>query len=259
MILDTIVARKKEEVARLLRDGIVEPGQEVPSPRGFAAALLVDGPAAVIAEAKKASPSKGVIRADFDPRVIARNYRDGGASAMSVLTDETFFQGSLAYIPMVRAEVALPVLRKDFIIHEAQIREAALWGADAILLIAAILDRSQMVDFLQQAAELGLDVLTEVHDEAELEKSLAAGARLIGINNRNLRDFTVDLETTFRLQRQIPVDIPVVSESGIRSGDDMARLAAAGITAVLIGETLMRADDQAAALRQLRQAATAGG
>ncbi len=255
MILDTIVEKKREEVAQLLRDGLRPPEADIPPPRPFIAALVADGPAAVIAEAKKASPSKGLLRADFDPRRIARWYAAGGASAMSVLTDEDFFQGSLDYIPLVRAEVELPVLRKDFLIHEIQLRQAALWGADAVLLIAAILDAVQLRDYLQLAAELGLDVLTEVHDEAELDKALAAGARLVGINNRDLRTFTVDIETTFRLQRRIPAEIPVVSESGIRDEADMARLAGAGITAVLIGETLMRAADPAATLERLRAAA----
>ncbi len=258
-VLDTIVARKEEEVARLVRHGLREPECEVAPPRSFTAALVADGPGAVIAEAKKASPSKGLIRADFDPARIARWYAAGGASAMSVLTDGPFFQGSLAFLPQVRAEVDLPLLRKDFLIHEIQIREAVLWGADAVLLIVAILDPAQLRDYLQLAAELGLDVLTEVHDEAEVDTALDAGARLIGINNRDLRTFTVDINTTFRLQRRIPEEIPVVSESGIRDGAEMRRLAAAGITAVLVGEALMRADDPAAALARLRAAAQQEG
>ncbi|MGV1099600.1 indole-3-glycerol phosphate synthase TrpC [Thiovibrio sp. JS02] len=252
MILDTIVARKKEEVAALKAKGIEEPGMTVEPPRGFIRALTAYQGVAVIAEAKKASPSKGVIRPDFDPVAIARNYLAGGAQAMSVLTDAHFFQGSLAYIPLVRAAVPLPVLRKDFIIDSMQIREARAFGADAILLIAAILSQSQIEEFLALASELGMDALVEVHDEAETEKAVAAGSRLIGVNNRDLRDFSMDLNTTFRLQKLIPKEIPLVSESGIRDCQDMRKLAAHGVRAALIGESLMRAADQAKALRKLR-------
>ncbi|MBI5557325.1 MAG: indole-3-glycerol phosphate synthase TrpC [Deltaproteobacteria bacterium] len=251
MILDTIVAHKREEVKALLARGLSDPDQEIAPPRGFQRALTGYGGMALIAEAKKASPSKGVICADFDPVHIAGQYQAGGAQAMSVLTDEKFFQGSLAYIPLVRAAVALPVLRKDFIIHEAQIREAARFGADAILLIAAILETNQIREFLAQSRELGLDVLVEVHDEPELEKALAAGSPLIGINNRNLRDFSMDLDTTFRLKRLIPPGIPVVSESGIRNVEDIRRLTGAGVTAVLVGETLMRAGGRELAAHEL--------
>ncbi len=251
MILDTIVARKREEVARLRAQGIVGPEEEFAPPRGFVRALTDFAGVAVIAEAKKASPSKGVICDDFDPRRIAQNYKQGGAHAMSVLTDEQFFQGELSFIPLVRRTVDLPVLRKDFIIHELQIEQARLYGSDAILLIAAILDQVQIHDFRNMAEELGMDVLVEVHDEIELEKSLVAGSSLIGINNRNLRDFSVDLDTTFRLKREIPAHIPVVSESGIRNHDDMLRLHDAQITAALIGETLMRDNDPVAGLKKL--------
>jgi len=249
MILDTIVARKKEEVAALKQQGIRAPEAVVAPPRGFMQALLDAPGVAIIAEAKKASPSKGVIRPDFDPCQIARNYKQGGAQAMSVLTDRDFFQGSIDYIPLVRSTVDLPVLRKDFIIDPLQIEEAAAFGADAILLIAAILETAQMREFRLQAEEAGMDVLVEVHDEAELDKALAAESRLIGINNRNLNDFTVDLETTFRLQQVIPAEIPVVSESGIADRKDMLRLKDAGITAALIGESLMRSSEQGETLR----------
>ena len=206
---------------------------------------LIDAPGvAIIAEAKKASPSKGVIAPDFDPVQIAVNYKQGGAHAMSVLTDVDFFQGSIEYIPLVRNSVDLPVLRKEFIIDPLQIEEAVAFGADAILLIAAILDTTELHEFRLQAEESGLDVLVEVHNEPELEKTLTAESRLIGINNRNLNDFTVDLATTFRLQRQIPAEIPLVSESGISSREDMLRLQEAGITAALIGESLMRSSEQ---------------
>jgi indole-3-glycerol phosphate synthase len=253
LILDRIVEKKKEEVARLLRHGLMAPAFEMPPPRGFRQALLDFPGVAVIAEIKKASPSKGVISPDFEPVSIAESYQQGGAQALSVLTDEDFFQGSLAYIPMVRQAVGLPVLRKDFIIHEIQIRQARACGADAILLIAAILDRPQLEDFSAQALGMDLDVLVEVHDEMELEKTMAAGSNLIGINNRNLRDFTVDLETTFRLKREIPAEVPVVSESGISTHDEMKRLAQNGVKAALIGETLMRQRDRAAALRALME------
>lgn len=252
MILDTIVEHKKQEVSLLRAKGFGLPAHQVDPPRGFKRALEDFAGVAIIAEAKKASPSKGVICADFDPGRIAANYQEGGAQAISVLTDEKFFQGSLAYIPLVRRTVDLPVLRKDFIIHEIQIDEAHAYGADAILLIAAILERRQIEDYLAHASELGMDVLVEVHDEWELEKSLVAGSELIGINNRNLNDFSVDLETTFRLRREIPGSIPVVSESGICDNEDMRRLMQAGVDAALIGESLMREANQVAALRRLR-------
>ena len=251
MILDTIVARKKEEVAALKQRGIRPPESEMPldPPRGFMQALINAPGVAIIAEAKKASPSKGVIEPNFDPQKIALNYKQGGAHAMSVLTDQDFFQGSIDYIPLVRKTVDLPVLRKEFIIDPLQIEEAAAFGADAILLIAAILETGQMRDFRLQAEEAGMDVLVEVHNEEELEKTLAAESRLIGINNRNLNDFTVDLETTFRLQKHIPSDIPIVSESGISTREEMLRLQEAGITAALIGESLMRSTEQGETLR----------
>lgn len=251
MILDTIVEQKRLEVKELLRRGIGEPRQEIPPPRGFCRALIDFPGVSLIAEAKKASPSKGVICADFDPVHIAGQYAAGGAQAVSVLTDEKFFQGSLSFIPLVRAAVALPVLRKDFIIHEVQIAEAGRFGADAVLLIAAILETGQIRDFLAQVRELKMDALVEVHDEKELEKALVAGSSLIGINNRNLKDFSMDLETTFRLKRGIPDEIPVVSESGISTVDDIKRLAVAGITAVLVGETLMRAGGRQLAVHEL--------
>ncbi len=253
MILDTIVERKREEVATLKLEGIQPPDTHIDPPRGFMRALVETPGVAIIAEAKKASPSKGVIAPDFDPVQIAVNYQQGGAQAMSVLTDEDFFQGSLSYIPLVRNTVKLPVLRKEFIIDPLQIEEAAVFGADAILLIAAILDQSRMHEFRVQAEELGMDVLVEVHNEQELAAALAAGSILIGINNRNLNDFSVDLNTTFRLQREIPDDLPVVSESGISSREDMLRLQEAKITAALIGESLMRSAEQGETLQQFAQ------
>ena len=251
MILDKIVERKRQEVAALVRSGLAAPEVDVAPARGFMRALVDFDGLAIIAEAKKASPSKGVICADFDPVQIAADYQAGGAQALSVLTDEDFFQGSLDYIPQVRAAVDLPVIRKDFIIDEIQIRQAAIYGADAVLLIVAILDRPQIADYLAVVRELGMDCLVEVHDEKEAETALKAGSTLVGINNRNLQDFSVDLATTFRVMAEIPESVPVVSESGIADRDDILRLADNGVTAALIGETLMRAADRIKGLRLL--------
>lgn len=251
MILDKIVEYKKEEVKRLSKKGLPEPRAKVDPPRGFQESLLSFSGISLIAEAKKASPSKGLIRPDFDPVAIGRAYEEAGAQAMSILTDEHFFQGSLDYLAMVRAEVSLPLLRKDFIIDEIQIEEARRSGADAILLICAILDTSQLRDYRALSLELGMDSLVEVHDEWELEKALKAESPLIGINNRNLRDFSVDLETTIRVGREIPEGIAVVSESGIKEYADVKRLEEHGISAVLVGESLMRADDIGRAVREL--------
>ena len=251
MILDRIVESKRQEVQALKAQGLSGPECEVPAPRGFRESLVRHAGVAVIAEAKKASPSKGVICAEFDPVAIALDYAAGGAQAISVLTDEQYFQGSLTYIPLVRAAVGLPVIRKEFIIDEIQIRQAALFGADAILLIAAILDQRQLADFQALARSLGMDTLVEVHDEQEAAMALAAGSSLIGINNRNLKDFTVDLNTTFRVMAEIPKEIPVVSESGIRDHHDMETLARHGVAAALVGESLMRLEDRCQGLRRL--------
>jgi indole-3-glycerol phosphate synthase len=256
MILDTIVAKKRQEVAELRSKGIFLPDQfrdkHIESPRGFRRTLMAYPGVSVIAEVKKASPSKGVICADFEPVNIARNYQRNGAQAISVLTDVDFFQGSLLYLMQVREAVPLPVLRKDFIIDELQIKEAHLHGADAILLIAAILDIRQIQDYQAMAGECKMDVLVEVHDEWETEQALQAGCELIGINNRNLKTFAVDLETTFRLKRLIPEEIPVVSESGLKTVEDFHRLKEEGIKAALIGETLMRAGADSDLLQCLR-------
>lgn len=256
MILDTIVARKKIEVAKLRKQGIELPEEfrekKIAASRGFIRALTDYPELAIIAEVKKASPSKGVICQDFHPMEIASNYQQNGAQAISVLTDVDFFQGSLFYLLQVRDTVSLPVLRKDFIIDELQIEEAHVHGADAILLIAAILDLSQLKDYQACAAEYGMDVLVEVHDERETEMALLAGSRLIGINNRNLKDFSMDLETTFRLKKLIPEGIPVVSESGLKTVDDFRRLRDEGVCAALVGETLMRAGADSGLLLSLR-------
>lgn len=256
-ILDTIVAQKKIEVEALQSKGIVLPDAfrdtEIEPPRGFRDALINFAGVSIIAEVKKASPSKGIICENFEPIKIAENYQRQGAQAVSVLTDEQFFKGAMEYMMQARAAISLPVLRKDFIIDEIQIQEAAAHGADAILLIAAILDTQQLSDYSACAKEYGMDVLVEVHDEEETEKSLQAGSDLIGINNRNLKDFSMDLETTFRLKKMIPTEIPVVSESGLKSGDDFQRLKDNGVSAALIGETLMRAGDSSDLLNMLRE------
>ncbi|WP_457575389.1 indole-3-glycerol phosphate synthase TrpC [Desulfomarina sp.] len=257
MILDTIVETKKKEVASLKKEGIQLPPSfrknEVESPRGFRNALVSSPAVSIIAEVKKASPSKGVISENFEPVRVAENYEKNGAAAVSVLTDVDYFQGSLLYLMQVRQSVKLPVLRKDFMIDEVQIREAALHGADAVLLIAAILDRSRLQEFRLCATEYGMDSLVEVHNEKETELAIESGADLIGINNRNLKDFSMDLETTFRLKKMIPVEIPVVSESGLRTAEDIVRLREAGVSAALIGETLMRAGSDSGLLRELRR------
>lgn len=256
MILERIVAKKRLEVAELKAKGIHLPesfGQkQIDPPRGFRKALMDYPGVAIIAEVKKASPSKGVICPDFDPVAIAMNYQNSGAQAISVLTDVDFFQGNLLYLMQVREAVQLPVLRKDFIIDELQIDQAHAHGADAILLIAAILDLSQLRDYQIKAGEYGMDVLVEVHDEVELDLALRAESGLIGINNRNLKDFSMDLGTTFRLKKMIPEGILVVSESGLRDHADIRRLEEAGVTAALIGETLMRAGSSGNVLQGLR-------
>ena len=256
MILERIVAKKRLEVADLKAKGIHLPEsfaqKQIDPPRGFRKALMDYPGVAIIAEVKKASPSKGVICPDFDPVAIAMNYQNSGAQAISVLTDVDFFQGNLLYLMQVREAVQLPVLRKDFIIDELQIREAHAHGADAILLIAAILDLNQLRDYQIKAGEYGMDVLVEVHDEAELDLALRAESGLIGINNRNLKDFSMDLATTFRLKKMIPEGILVVSESGLRDHADIRCLEEAGVTAALIGETLMRAGSSGNVLQGLR-------
>lgn len=251
MILDTIVARKREEVAELRRRGLPRLEGPIEPPRGFLRRLVAAPGVAIIAEAKKASPSKGVIAPDFDPVRIARHYRAGGATALSVLTDVDFFQGSLAYLPLVRAAVDLPVLRKDFLIDPLQIDEAQAVGADAVLLIVAILDDGQLREFRLQAESLGMDALVEVHDERELERALAADSRLIGINNRNLNTFEVSLDTTLSLMGKVPAERLLVTESGIMTPEDVKRLRDVNINAFLVGEAFMRADEPGEALAEL--------
>lgn len=259
-ILNKILARKAEEVAerrlRVTLDELVAQVADLPPTRGFAAALestISDGRAAVIAEVKKASPSQGVIRADFDPVAIARSYEMGGASCLSVLTDADFFQGSEAFLHQTRAACALPVLRKDFTIDPYQVYEARVIGADAILLIVAALDDSALLEMALIAAELDLDVLVEVHDEAELERALEIPAPLIGVNNRNLRNFEVSLDTSLRLRELVPPNRLLVAESGIRTRGDVERLRSAGVNAFLVGEAFMRGADPGTQLATLFQ------
>ncbi len=257
-ILNRILARKVEELAeRSARLPLAELRARVadqPDTRGFAAALesrVEAGRAAVIAEIKKASPSKGVIRADFDPVAIAQSYQRGGASCLSVLTDVDFFQGADAYLQQVRAACGLPLLRKDFTIDAYQVYEARVIGADCILLIAAALDDETLMDLALLAADLDLDVLVEVHDGDELERALEIPAPLIGINNRNLRSFEVSLETSVNLRRNVPAERLLVSESGIATREDVAHLRTAGIHAFLVGEAFMRATDPGSELQRL--------
>ncbi|MGO8698388.1 MAG: indole-3-glycerol phosphate synthase TrpC [Limisphaerales bacterium] len=242
-ILDKIVAQKRKEVAHLPAGPVSAEAIRAarPKPRDFLAALQRPprGAPALIAEIKKASPSAGVICADFDPVRIARAYEAGGASCLSVLTDESFFQGSLENLRKAREAVKLPLLRKDFIIDERQILESAENGADAILLIVRILSDAQLEHFYRLATEGGLAALVETHDEKELERALAAGANLIGINNRNLDTFVVDLAVTERLAAGLP-DRFVVAESGLHTRTDVERVRRAGAQAVLVGESLMR-------------------
>ena len=261
-ILDRILARKVEEIAersaRTPLPELVARCSDLADTRGFAAAIesrIDAGQPAVIAEVKKASPSKGVIRAEFDPAAIARSYEKGGAACLSVLTDADFFQGSEAYLKQARAVCALPVLRKDFTIDPYQVYEARAIGADCILLIVAALDDERLLELSLLAAELDLDVLVEVHDEGELERALEVPAPLIGVNNRNLRSFEVSLETTLRLRARVPAERLLVTESGIATRADVARLRAAGVDSFLVGETFMRASDPGEALRDLFETA----
>ena len=265
-ILDTIVEEKRREVARLPRQEVSAADirnvlQARTDRRDFLNALRhpKSGTIALIAEVKKASPSAGVIRPDFDPIAIAKTYEAAGASCLSVLTDQKFFQGSLEYLKQIRQVVKLPLLRKDFIIDERQILEAVEAGADAILLIVAILSDVQLQHFHSLATEAGLAALVEVHDEQELDRALAAGAELIGVNNRDLKSFKVDLATTERLSARLAAVTSqagrphplLVAESGIHVRADVTRLAKCGANAILVGESLMREPDIGEKVREL--------
>jgi indole-3-glycerol phosphate synthase len=254
-ILDQIVAHKRAEVAaarqsqseEALRARLAAAGP----PRDFFAALAGPGPIRLIAEIKQASPAAGVLRTDFDPRQIARAYQEHGAHCLSVLTDRQFFQGSLDDLRAAREQVALPVLRKDFVLDGYQLLEARAAGADAVLLIAECLDDCQLRKLHNQALELGLAPLVELYEPENLPRVLDAGATLIGINNRNLRTFEIDLDHTLRLREQVPSHCLLVSESGIRTRADVERLESAGVDAILVGETLMKSPDLGAAVRGL--------
>ena len=257
-ILSRILARKAEEVAaRQARLPIAELAarcRDLPDTRGFAAAMessIEAGRPAVIAEVKQASPSQGIIRAGFDPAAIARSYEAGGATCLSVLTDADFFHGHEDYLALARGACALPVLRKDFTIDPWQVHEARLIGADAILLIVAALDDDALLELALLAAELDLDVLVEAHDGDELERALALPVPLIGVNNRDLRTFEVSLDTSIGLRARVDDGRVFVTESGIATAADVARLRAAGIDAFLVGERFMRAADPGAALAEL--------
>ncbi len=255
-ILDTIVQHKRREieegrsaVAEKVLEGRLA---EAPPVRDFRAALEQVPGMAIIAEVKKASPSAGVLRQDFDPVSIARIYAGHGAAAISVLTDAHFFQGSLSYLASIRHAVSAPLLRKDFVLDRYQLLEARLAGADAVLLIAEILGPKELSFLLNEAHALGLQALVELYDRENLQRVLDSGARLIGINNRNLRTFETRLEHTLELADRVPRDCCLVSESGIRNRADVLRLQAAGVRAVLIGEIFMRAADIAAKLEEIR-------
>lgn len=257
-ILERIVARKRDHIAlrreQVSSDVIDEMMAAASAPRGFVAALearMHEQRAAVIAEIKKASPSKGVIREQFSPAVIATDYEQCGAACLSVLTDEPFFQGHDDYLDEARNASALPALRKDFMIDAWQIDESRALGADCILLIVSILDDATLKALYKQSVALGMDVLIEVHDRAELERALALSPSLVGINNRDLRTFETDLETTLSLMEMVPADCRIVTESGIHSPEDVERMTAAGIYGFLVGEAFMRAESPGEKLASL--------
>lgn len=260
-ILDTIVARKREEIAEHKRHtpaaDLAARARQAAPVRGFAAAMAraaVPGSSGVIAEIKKASPSRGVIRADFDPAAIAAAYEAAGATCLSVLTDRDFFAGGEEHLSAARRASDLPILRKDFIIDAYQVTQTRAMGADCLLLIVAALDAGQLRSLYAQALEEGLDVLVEVHDAAELERALALSPSMVGINNRDLRTFETRLETTFELCRALPDDVLAITESGIHTTADVAAMHRAGVHGFLVGEAFMRAEDPGAALRALFRA-----
>jgi indole-3-glycerol phosphate synthase len=255
MILDEILAEKRREIAvsksRRSLEALHARAEWTEKRRGFARALRAKSGRAIIAEIKKASPSRGVIRSSFDPARHARDYETSGATCISVLTDGPFFQGHLDHLAIVRASTALPILRKDFILDPYQIAEARAFGADAVLLIVAALEASVLRELAALSAAEGMDTLVEVHDEGELEIALGAGASLIGINNRDLRTFETSLDVSRRLAPLAPPGVVVIAESGIRSATDLSSLAAVGVHAFLVGEQLMASKDPGKALASL--------
>ncbi len=257
-ILESILTRKGQEIAERQREHSLKDlyarAADRDAPRGFAASLrasLAAGQAGVIAEIKKASPSKGLIREHFDPAAIAASYQAGGASCLSVLTDRDFFQGGESDLVAARAACGLPVLRKDFMIDPWQVVESRAIGADCILLIVAALEQTQMLELAATAADLAMDVLVEVHDGAELDRALELAPALVGINNRDLRTFNTTLETTLALAPRVPGDTMLVTESGIHTVEDVTRMREAGINAFLVGEAFMRQEDPGAHLSLL--------
>ncbi len=255
MILDEILAYKREELAVQKQHMSLAQLQDLPlfasSPPSFLRGVRDKQGRSIIAEVKKASPSKGVIRADFEPRQLARTYETNGASAISVLTEKKFFQGSLAYLQLIREQVTVPLLRKDFVFDPYQVYEARAFGASAILLIVAILSDAQLTELSSLARSLSMDCLIEVHDEEELARALKCGVQLLGINNRDLRTFHTTIETSERLMRSIPKEVTVVSESGLSRSEQLSRLEAQGVRAFLIGETFMAAPDPGVPLRAM--------
>ncbi|MFH1369634.1 MAG: indole-3-glycerol phosphate synthase TrpC [Elusimicrobiota bacterium] len=254
-ILNEIIAEKKKTVETSKAELPLEEIRKILGtsykPRDFRKAVGGAGKIKIIAEIKKASPSAGVILADFDPAVIAREYEKGGASAISVLTEEKYFQGKPSYIAVVRKNCGLPVLRKDFIVDRYQVAESAYLGADALLLIAAALEKQELKNMVSEARSIGIECLVEIHDENDLEKAVDADAGIIGINNRNLDDFSVDLKTSERIIPKIPAGKLIIIESGIKTKDDIKRYSLSGVRAFLIGESVMRSGDRASAVKEL--------
>jgi indole-3-glycerol phosphate synthase len=263
-LLEGILRHKREEVAarkgRVPLEELKGQSRDLPAPRDFLRAIsrrseeqgaLFVSPIRLIAEMKKASPSKGLLREDFDPRELAQGYAQGGASALSVLTDPSFFQGSFEYLRGAKGWVELPLLQKDFILEEYQIWEGRAWGADAVLLIAAVLDQETLKGLCHMALEIGVEPLIEVHDLSDLKKALETDSRIIGINNRDLRTFQVDLNTTFHLIGEITPHKSIVSESGIFTREEVIRLEAMGLDAVLVGEALVKSHDPGKKVREL--------
>ncbi|HLA69657.1 MAG TPA: indole-3-glycerol phosphate synthase TrpC [Bacteroidota bacterium] len=253
--LSRILATKEEEVAVLKQQRSLEDLKnsirDLPPVRGLASSLKVPG-ISIIAEVKKASPSAGVLAADFDHRSIGRDYEAGGAAALSVLTDKKYFQGTIEFLQDIRSVTALPILRKDFVIHEYQIYETRAAGGDAVLLIARLLDQKMLLEFYESAASIGLETLVEVHDEKDIEKANNCGAAIIGINNRNLSDFSVSIDRSLRLRPLLHDGAIAVSESGIRRKEDVKVLRDAGFDAILVGEGLVTKGDRQQAIRELR-------